>query len=63
MTIYLYTAPNPPNVEFKVNFRQPEVQEIPCFVISTLNNKSFIRFEDGNSTQYRWVLSSLIIEK
>ena len=64
MKYYLHTPALPKTTEFHVTFAQPETKEIPCTVISTLNDKSFIKYPDNpQGTIYRWVKSELIIEK
>jgi hypothetical protein len=64
MKYYKFEPAQPRNTEFKVNFAKPEVQEIPCTVISTLGEKSFIKYPDNTEgTIYRWVKSELIVTK
>ena len=64
MTYYKYTPPQVKNTEFHVNFAKPEIKEIPCTVISTLGDKSFIRYSDKiENTIWRWVPTNQIIEK
>jgi hypothetical protein len=64
MKYYLHTPAVPKTTEFHVTFAQPETKEIPCTVISTLGDKSFIRYSDKiENTIWRWVPTNKIIEK